>query len=131
MIQKFLKFMQGRYGVDTLSKFMMGFAFFIAILNIFVRNTILSLLVWIILIIVYFRMFSRNGYQRYQENQKFLKYANPVINKVNSEIRLLKLRKDYHIYKCPTCKQKIKIPRGNGRIAVRCPKCRTEFIKKS
>lgn len=131
MLQKVLRFLQERYGIDDLSKFMMGIVFILAVINMFFRLPVLSAVIWAVIILIYFRMFSKNKYKRYQENQLYLKYMEPFQNWIRKQINIIKLRKDYHIYTCPTCKQKIKIPRGKGRIAVRCPKCRTEFIKKS
>ena len=131
MLQKVLRFLQERYGIDDLSKFMMGIVFILAVINMFFRLPVLSAFICAVIILIYFRMFSKNKYKRYQENQLYLKYMGPFQNWIRKQINIIKLRKDYHIYTCPTCKQKIKIPRGKGRIAVRCPKCRTEFIKKS
>ena len=131
MLQKVLRFLQERYGIDDLSKLMMGIVFILAVINMFFRLPVLSAFIWAVIILIYFRMFSKNKYKRYQENQLYLKYMEPFQNWIRKQINIIKLRKDYHIYTCPTCKQKIKIPRGKGRIAVRCPKCRTEFIKKS
>ncbi len=114
MREKFQRFMYGRYGVDALGKFMIGAALVLCVLNMFLRSTLISTLTWALLIYSYYRMFSRNIQKRYNENVKFLN---------------LKKRKTHHIYKCPTCKQKIRIPRGKGRICITCPKCKTEFTK--
>lgn len=40
-------------------------------------------------------------------------------------------RKEYKIYKCPKCGQKIRVPRHKGKIAIRCRKCGEEFIRKT
>ena len=40
-------------------------------------------------------------------------------------------RKQYHYYRCPQCRQKLRVPRGRGRIQISCPRCGTQFIKKS
>lgn len=37
----------------------------------------------------------------------------------------------YIIFKCPNCRYKITLPKGNGIICVKCPKCRIEFTKKT
>ena len=101
------------------------------ILNLFVRSNIIVYLVMAILVYCYYRMFSRDYNRRYAENQKFLTWQNKIKYKVNNWKRNLADRKTHHIYKCPSCGQKIRVPRGKGKIIVTCPKCRTEFQKKS
>lgn len=72
--QRFRQFMTGRYGSDNLSRFMLGLAFVCLILNLFLRSRtwVFSVLVWILLILVYLRMFSRNVQARYNENTRYL-----------------------------------------------------------
>ena len=131
MRDKLHNFMAGRYGFDSFSKFLMSIALVLCILDIFVDSIILHSWFIVIMIYVYYRMFSKNINKRYQENMKYLQIKNKVVAKLNSEKSIMKQRKTHHIYKCPTCKQKIRIPKGKGRICITCPKCKTEFTKTS
>ena len=131
MRQKFQQFMMGRYGVDSFSKFMLGVALGLVVLDIFIDSRFLTSWFYVLVIYSYYRMFSKNYQKRYQENMKFLQIKNKITAKFKSEKDLMKQRKTHHIYKCPTCSQKIRIPRGKGRICITCPKCKTEITKTS
>lgn len=131
MKEKFYRFMQGRYGSDEFSKFLTGFGMVLIILNILTRSRIFNLLFWVCLFYAYFRMFSKNYAARYAENQKFLGLRNQLKYKLENHKKLREQKKIYHIYSCPYCKQKIRIPKGKGTIIVTCPKCKQEFGKRS
>lgn len=131
MKEKFYRFMQGRYGADELSKFLVGVGMVMLILNFLTKNFIFSLLFWICLIYSYFRMFSKNYSARYAENQKFLDVKNQLKYKWENHKKVREQKKIYHIYSCPYCKQKIRIPKGKGTIIITCPKCKQEFGKRS
>lgn len=123
--------MMGRYGTDEFSKFVLGLAVAVMVLNLFLRIGLLNTLVLVLLVYVYFRMFSRNIQKRYEENVKYLQMKGRIVSVFQKEKRMAQDRKVNHIYKCPSCKQKIRVPRGKGKICITCPKCRTEFTKKS
>ena len=123
MREKFYRFMQGRYGVDQLYRFIFFLALVLMIINIFLRNPMLNLVIYALLVLDIFRMLSKNHSARYAENQKYLQ--------LTAKFRYCQERKYHHIYTCPKCKQKIRIPKGKGKIMVRCPKCHFEFQKRS
>lgn len=135
MREKMVRFMQGRYGVDSLSKCLLVCGLIVVFGTAFIDNPLVggicNLLGWVIIIYCYFRLFSRNVTKRYAENQAFLAKTYKVRCFFVRQKEMLKQRRVYHIYQCPGCKQKIRIPRGKGKIEVRCPKCGTTFIKKS
>ncbi len=131
MREKFARFMAGRYGVDEFSRFVLGAALVLMVVNLFLRWRLLNPIVLLMLIYVYYRMFSRNLQKRYAENAKFLQIRERFLGFFRREKNMAKQRKDYHIYTCPNCKQKIRIPKGKGKICITCPKCKTEFTKKS
>ena len=123
--------MTGRYGVDELGRFSLYLTIVLLVISLFARSSIINGLIFLALLLLYFRMFSKNYAQRRKENAVYLKYQNKVTYFFSKQLRLMKERKDFHIYTCPSCKQKIRIPRGKGKISITCPKCKTEFIKKS
>ena len=129
MREKLQRFMMGRYGTDNFSRFLLIFWIVLWVIDLFINSTILSALSLAVLIYTYYRIFSRNIQKRYQENMKYLSIKNKLLYKFRSEKAMMKDRKTHHIYKCPTCRQKIRIPRGKGRICITCPKCKTEFTK--
>ena len=91
----------------------------------------LYILSFALAILSIFRIFSKNVSKRYEENQKFLQMTEPVRSFFSAKTAgLLDLRTHRH-FRCPQCKQKIRVPRGKGNIQITCPKCRHEFVKKS
>lgn len=136
MKEKFIKFMQGRYGVDQFSKFTMGVALVAIVVSIFVKRgsllgTLLDVVGLLAIVYTYFRIFSRNIQKRYAENQKYLGMTGKFRLRMNKEKNLMEQRKTHHIYSCPGCGQKIRIPKGKGKIEIECPKCHNKFVKRS
>ena len=130
MREKFARFMMGRYGVDQFSKFLTVFTIVLMVLGLFI-HPILYYLGIVGMIYMYFRIFSRNRVKRSAENQWYLRKSYAVRNWFDKKKRMWKLKKTHKIFKCPTCSQKIKVPKGRGRIEIRCTKCGTKFIKRS
>lgn len=136
MKEKFMRFMQGRNGVDQFARFTMGVALAAIVLTLFTgtRSEIgafLDLFGMAAIVYTYFRIFSKNISKRYQENQKYLQMTDKLRARFQKEKRMMSQRKDYHIYSCPGCGQKIRIPRGGfKKVEIECPKCHTKFIKR-
>lgn len=130
MKEKFYQFMQGRYGSDQLSRFLMFLVMVCLVFSLFGLRFFYVIGI-ALLIYSYFRIFSKNLYKRRAENTAYLQCEYKVRQKAATWKRDMQQRKTHHIYRCPSCKQKIRVPRGKGRIEIRCPKCNQTFIKKS
>ena len=125
----FRRFMMGRYGVDQLSFAMLLLSM---ALMMFTRGRLwpLAFLGVILLGLAYFRMLSRNISARAQENGRFLRGWYRVKNAWNGFVNRA-ADKNHRYYRCPGCRQWLRVPRGRGRIAITCPRCRQEFEKKT
>ncbi len=125
------RFMYGRYGVDQFSRALVILALILSVTASFTRYGILMILAYIPLCYVIFRTLSKNIHKRTQENVAYCRFADQVKHWFNSIKLSLIGTKTHKYYKCNHCKQTIRVPRGKGKICITCPKCKTEFVRRT
>lgn len=125
------RFMYGRYGTDQLNFLLLFSALGLSLINVILSAIcaeskvyyylylIFSLLVYGLLGFALFRMFSRNIYKRQRENRRLLNFWTRLRDRKN------------RYFRCPNCRQTVRVPRHRGKINIRCPKCGEKFIRKT
>ncbi len=116
-------FMAGRYGTDKLNMVILCAGLAASLLSVWISAPVWNLLLFVLsyglMIWAIFRSLSRNTYRRYQENRKFLQF-------------FFRLKdRDNRYFDCPKCRQMVRVPRGKGKIAITCPRCKEKFIRKT
>lgn len=129
----FKKMMYGRYGGDQLSRALLVLSFILLILTNFLpRNlSILVIIAYIPVVICLLRIFSKNIYKRQQENYKYIIIKNRALDWVKHRSNKIKDMRTHKYFVCKNCKQKLRVPRGQGKISITCPKCKNTFKAKS
>ena len=119
----FRNFMVGRYGTDKLNMAILCAGLAACLVSGFFNdpkiNLLLTAVSYGLMIWALCRSFSRNTYKRYQENRKFLQFFDRLKDR------------EHRYYDCPKCRQVVRVPRGKGKIAITCPKCKEKFVKKT
>ena len=117
------RFMMGRYGTDKLNMVILAAGVVISLVSVFIRNPLIGLILttasYGLMIWAIFRCMSRNTYKRYRENRRFLM----MIDRIKD--------REHRHFDCPKCHQPVRVPRGKGKIAITCPKCKEKFIRKT
>ena len=117
------RFMEGRYGTDRLNMTILTAGLVLCIVSMFFRipavNLVLTFLSYVLMFWAIFRTLSRNTYKRYQENRKYLQIFDRLKDR------------EHRYFDCPKCRQLVRVPRGKGKIAITCPRCREKFVKKT
>jgi len=132
LAQTIRRFMYGRYGSDQLNLTLLLSAVVLSLINSILSlilgstaayRTVLwplfSLLIYGLVFLCIFRMLSHNIYKRQQENRRFR----------NLWTRLKDRQNRY--FHCPACRQSVRVPKGKGKILIRCPKCGEKFTEKT
>ena len=120
----FRNFMIGRYGSDKLNSYLLGAGIVLMLIGSFLGGKFTlaswcSLVAYIPLLWCIFRMYSKNIEARRRENAAFLNFFAHLKDK------------DHRYFRCPRCRQTVRVPRGRGKINIRCPKCSERFIRKT
>lgn len=130
MKEKLIRFMYGRYGNDKFNRFLMTAAM-IAFFFSFLGGRFFYVIALLLLLYCYYRMFSKQTAKRSEENRWYLEKEGKAKVFLQQKKKEWLMRKTHHIYKCPNCKQKLRIPKGYGEVEICCRKCGTKFRKKS
>ena len=131
MRERLERFMEGRYGYDQFSRFLSFVSLALLIISMFVKIPILFYLAVIVIVWTYFRTLSRNVSKRYAENERFLQFFGKITSRFQNRRYYQEQRKIYKYFLCPKCRQKVRVPKGKGKICITCPKCRMEFVRRS
>ena len=124
------RFMYGRYGSDQLNLFLLVVYLLCWFLSLFARLWILRYVGLVAILLALFRILSRNLDRRRAENAKFLKLVRPVTQWIALR-RTIHRDKEHCYFKCPNCGQRLRVPRGKGKITVTCRACGNTFQEKS
>lgn len=128
------RLMYGRYGSDVLNLFLLvaGLLFYFLGLLIPVQlvSTLCKLLSFLAVGLTAFRMWSRDYTRRREENDRFVQFVSPMVQNFQRR-RAQRRDKDHAYFRCPSCGQTLRVPRGKNKISITCRNCGTVFQKKT
>lgn len=124
MKYKLHAFFSGRNGIDDLGRALLWGALVIMVLSSLLGITFVYSMSLVLFCYVYIRAFSRNLEKCQRQNEKYLSWR---------DFRRLRFqqRKTHKFYRCPKCKQPLRVPKGKGRISITCRNCGEHFEKKT
>ena len=131
MVRSWLsRFMAGRYGGDQLNLFLIALYVVLYVVFLFTRLLVFELIGTVVLVVSLYRTLSRNTERRRAENIRFLQIVRPVWRRWMG-FRARAHDREHRYFKCPNCGQRMRVPRGKGRITVHCRACGAAFEEKS
>ena len=131
------RFMYGRNGMDQMNVvllrvYLVVFAaqMVFSLVKVRIGAVICEILLWPLMVLILFRMFSKNLCKRQAENGKFMNWLWSVKNK-NAGAKARHADKDHKYFTCKQCKAICRVPVGKGKIIITCPKCGAQIHAKT
>ena len=124
-------FMQGRNGVDNLGWHALWTGLILSLVSSFLGSLLLRLAGNVLYFYALFRMLSRNVVKRQAENTRYVSFMNNWQKEVKQFFLRLKGTKEYKYFRCPGCKNRLRLRRGCGEKHITCPVCKHQFDQKA
>ena len=122
-------FFQKHPGFDLYSLFWLAIFLLFAFLGRFYPPLFLPAAIALVYLI--FRLLSRSTQRRQVENARFLALVRSVVQWFRRRKKGLRPDKEHYYFKCPSCGQQMRVPRGLGKVQITCRACAAQFETKS
>lgn len=124
-LNKIAFYFRDSYGFDKFSKYLL----IVGLLLTTGRYT--AIFGYAIVIYSLWRSISKNKSKRYRELSVFENYLRVLKQKFYRHKTSIIDHRNYKVFKCPHCSQKLRVPRKKGKLIITCKKCGTEFKGRS
>ncbi len=125
--------MAGRYGTDPLNRALNIATLVFLVLSLFIGGSSVGGLIWVLAILSLvwstFRTFSRNIGKRSAENEAYLRLTGRLRSRFGGAGDRSRQRKDYRVFRCPSCGTWLRVPRGKGKLSITCRQCGERFTR--
>ena len=142
--ERLKQFLVGRYGGDSLNTLLSVVSFISFFAGMLVSSlsgdnitgTVIGWVLYLVavglLVFSIFRTFSKNLTARRAEYEWYRSHIIAPLTKKRNEGRTRRAQAATHcFFKCPGCRQTVRVPKGKGKIRITCPKCGKVFEKKT
>ncbi|MBQ8554386.1 MAG: hypothetical protein IJ438_00800 [Clostridia bacterium] len=126
-----VRFMQGRNGIDNIGYHALWGGIITSLLDTFLGPGLLGLAGTVLYVYAIWRMMSRNTAKRQEENRRYVQFTGKIGKEVQQFFLRLKGMKTYKYFRCPSCKNRLRLKRGSGEKHITCPVCKHQFDQKA
>lgn len=130
LLARLRSFMARRYGTDDLNRFLLQVVLVFGLIGIIFNSILFKAISVLLFAAAFYRAMSKKIWDRQKENYQFKEKMKPFNDKMDLIVKNLKDRK-YKYFRCEHCGQIVRVPKGKGKIEIKCPRCGKKFDRKS
>ena len=130
LLARLRSFMARRYGTDDLNRFLLQVVLVFGLIGIIFNSILFKAISVLLFAVAFYRAMSKKIWDRQKENYQFKERMKPFNDKMDLIVKNLKDRK-YKYFRCEHCGQIVRVPKGKGKIEIKCPRCGKKFDRKS